>query len=521
VEANVQKITYATVYTQGLTDAELGEAFERTLEDLRTGEPRVCPHRIGSEELTLGRRFERTEPSAPHRAVGVAWEADEDLVSRAVAAARQAFPGWRRTELEERCELLRRVAGVIGERRLDLASLLAFEIGKTRADAFAEVDECIAIVELYAEQMHATNGFNVQLEPPSERARAEAVYLPYGVFGIIAPFNFPLAIPVGMIAAALVTGNTAVFKPSALAPTSGDALFEIFERAGVPQDVLVLVQGGAPTGQHLAASAVDGIAFTGSAEVGLSLVQRLAAPPFLRPVIAEMGGKNPAVVTANAPSIEVAAQAVARSAFGMSGQKCNACSRAIVTADVYDDFVDALCAFAESLAVADPIDAGAFTGPLISDVAKARFLDAVAAAQGDGQIRTGGHALRGDGHFVELTVIDGLPAGHRFTREELFVPLLCVVRVNGFDEALSEANAVRFGLAAGLLSDEPGERTRFLEAIEAGIVFVSTPAGATTGVWPGSQTMAGWKASGTSGKGGFGPYYLLQFMREQSRTIAV
>jgi 1-pyrroline-5-carboxylate dehydrogenase len=322
-----------------------------------------------------------------------------------------------------------------------------------------------------------------------------------------------------MVGAALITGNTVVFKPSALAPACGQAFLELFDDVGLPIGALNLVQGGPSTGEALANSDVDGIAFTGSADVGLRLIKRLSEPPFARPVLAEMGGKNPTIVTGAAEDLDVAARAVARSAFGGTGQKCNGCSRAIVTSDVYESFVDRLCDIAAELEVGDPAEATTFTGPLITRTATDRFKKAVRTARQEGRVRVGGELLHRTGYFVDCTVVDGLPAGHALSRDELFLPLLTAVRVENFDEAMDEANAVRYGLSAGLFSEDESERARFLSEIEAGIVFVNSPAGATTGVWPGSQTMAGWKASGSSGKGGFGPWYLQQFMREQSRTV--
>ncbi|MGH2945026.1 MAG: aldehyde dehydrogenase family protein [Solirubrobacteraceae bacterium] len=515
----MSSITYATVYTEGLGDEELSRAYERTLTKLRAGESRVGLHRIGGERLDAGAAFERTDPSEPARVVSRGHEGGRELVDRAVTDSRRALPAWRRLEWQERASILGRTVPRLKERAVELAALLSLETGKTRADAFAEAEECAAIVELYMRQLEAANGFVVEQTAPSASAAARVVLCPYGVFGVIAPFNFPLAIPFGMVAAALICGNTVVFKPSGLTPGCGDAFADLFEDVGLPSGVLNVVHGGAPTGQALSESAVDGIAFTGSAKVGLDIVGRLGRPPFVRPVLAEMGGKNPAIVTDAAADLDIAARAVARSAFGMSGQKCNACSRAVVTHGVYDEFADRVSSIAAELRVSDPIDATAFTGPLISDVAKRRFEDAVATADRDGRVRTGGTALPSPGHFVECTVVDGLPNGHELAREELFVPLLTLVRVDDFDAAIAEANAIRYGLAAGIFSADETEQQRFLDEIEAGIVFVNNPGGATTGVWPGSQTMSGWKGSGSSGKGGFGPWYLEQFMREQSRTV--
>jgi 1-pyrroline-5-carboxylate dehydrogenase len=263
---------------------------------------------------------------------------------------------------------------------------------------------------------------------------------------------------------------------------------------------------------------VDGIAFTGSAEVGRALGRKLAEGAFPRPVLAEMGGKNPAIVTANA-DLEKAAEGIARAAFGFSGQKCSACSRAIVAAEVHDELVDRLAEIAGGYRVGDPSEREAQTGPVATAAAVDRFERSVAEARRDGTVVAGGELLGGGGYFVAPTVVAGLPPGHRLTRDELFLPFLAVTRVRDLDEALAEANAVPYGLTAGLFSEDAVEVERFLDEIEAGVVYVNRRAGATTGAWPGIQSFPGWKSSGLSGKGGLGPYYVQQFMREQSRTV--
>jgi 1-pyrroline-5-carboxylate dehydrogenase len=282
--------------------------------------------------------------------------------------------------------------------------------------------------------------------------------------------------------------------------------------------VVNLVHGGPATGGALADASLDGIAFTGSAEVGRTLGRKLAAGPYPRPVLAEMGGKNPAIVTA-AADLDKAAEGIARATFGFSGQKCSACSRAIVAAEVHDELVDRLARLAAAYRVGDPSDREAQTGPVANAASVERFEQAVDEARRDGEIAAGGLVLGGGGHFVAPTVVAGLPLGHRLTREELFLPFLTVTRVRDLDEALTEANAVPYGLTAGVFSEDAAEVERFLDEIEAGVVYVNRRAGATTGAWPGIQSFPGWKSSGLSGKGGLGPYYVQQFMREQSRTV--
>jgi 1-pyrroline-5-carboxylate dehydrogenase len=228
-----------------------------------------------------------------------------------------------------------------------------------------------------------------------------------------------------------------------------------------------------------------------------------------------MGGKNPTIVTASA-DLDRAAAGIVRSAYGLSGQKCSSCSRVVVDRSVHDALVEKIAAGAQALEVGDPADAGSNLGPVVGPAAVERFEAAVEDARRDGDIVTGG---RHDGGFAQPTLVTGLPRGHRLTREELFLPFLTVTAVDGFEEAMEEANAVAYGLTAGIFTENEGEKQAFLDRIEAGVIFVNRREGATTGAWPGIQTFCGWKASGVSGKGGLGPHYLPQFMREQSRTV--
>jgi 1-pyrroline-5-carboxylate dehydrogenase len=321
-----------------------------------------------------------------------------------------------------------------------------------------------------------------------------------------------------MTAAALVAGNTVVLKPPEEAPRSGAALGEILREAGLPPGVLNVIHGGAETGRALADSEVDGIAFTGSAEVGRSIARRLQEGPFPRPVLAEMGGKNPAIVT-SAADLDAAAEGVARAAFGFSGQKCSACSRVVVLEDVGDEFLERLRRFTTTLAVGDPADREAFTGPVVNAEAVERYERALDEAERDGVLVAGSRLESLPGYYIEPTIVADLPRGHALTRQELFLPFVTVTRASSLADALDEANAIPYGLTAGIFTDDREEAERFLDEIEAGVVYVNRSAGATTGAWPGLQSFAGWKSSGSTGKGGFGPYYLQQFMREQSQTV--
>ncbi len=294
----------------------------------------------------------------------------------------------------------------------------------------------------------------------------------------------------------------------------------------MPAGVFNYVTGsGEAVGEPLALHPdVDGVIFTGSKEVGFDLYKRIPTN-WPKPVITELGGKNPTIVTARA-DLSKAVEGVARSAFGFSGQKCSACSRVYVERPVYDEFVEKLTARAKELSVGDPTDKDSYLGPVINDRAAKRYEEAIDIAKRDGgTIRAGGERLSGGeydkGTFVAPTVIDGLPLDHDLFKRELFLPVVVVAPVEDLDEALAESNDTEYGLTAGIFSEDRGEIDAFFDRIEAGVVYANRKGGSTTGAWPGCQSFAGWKGSGSSGKGGLGPWYVQQFMREQSRTVVV
>jgi len=511
-------VTTRLTYTSGGATPATDAAFEAALAAVRGGPAEALPHVVGGVRSFDGEPFARHDPSRADQVASRAHAAPSGLVAEAVERARAAQPGWRRLPVAERCALLRRAGAAISGRHMELAAAVTVETGKSRTESIAEVQEAVDLIEAYCAQIEARAGFSVPLGQLAPEETNESVLRPFGVFGVIGPFNFPVALVTGMAAGALVAGNTVVVKPSEQTPLSGALVGEAFAAAGLPEGVVGLVHGGAETGRALAEGALDGVVFTGSAEVGRGLGRRFQEGPYARPAITEMGGKNPAIVAASA-DVDAAAAGIAASAYGFSGQKCSACSRAIVLDGVHDELVERLAERAAALAVGDPADRGAFTGPVIDAAALARFERAVAEAGRDGTVAAGGRVLDLPGHFAAPTVVAGLPAGHRLTREELFVPFVTVTRVGSFDEALAEANAIDYGLTAGVFSADRAELDRFLDEIEAGVVYVNRRAGATTGAWPGFQSFCGWKSSGSTGKGGLGPYYVQQFMREQSRTI--
>lgn len=506
-------VNYAST---SLGDEALDLAYEAELRSIRSQPSPIEENLIGGEQLRSDSIVERIDPVEGSTRVGAAYVATPGQVTAAIDAARAAAKGWRKLGLQERNALLLAARADFEVELTHIAAIMSAETGKTRLEAYGEAQEVLDMISHYCELFEKNNGYVAQ-QKSSEREQNLDVLVPYGTFAVIAPFNFPVALTVGMAVGALVTGNTIVLKPSDKTPRSTAAIGEIFARH-LPAGVINVVHGGAEVGRLLAEGDVDGIAFTGSAQVGWKLFNTAGPRGYQRPVLAEMGGQNPAIVAASA-DLDDAATGIVRSAFGLSGQKCSACRRVVVDETVADALIAKIKERAERLVVGDPLDRDTNLGPVIDDAIAERIDAAYATAQREGTVVTGGKLEGRDGNFYAPIVVADLPRGHALTREELFAPFLTITRVAGFDAALAEANAVDYGLSAGVFSQDDDEVEQFYDEIEAGVLYSNRADGATTGAWPGVQSFAGWKLSGTAGKGGLGLHYLPGFMREQNRTI--
>ena len=398
--------------------------------------------------------------------------------------------------------------------------MASLEVGKTRAESIAEVQEAIDLIVAYADHMEANDGYVEPLEAWVAGERNTDVLRPYGTFAVLAPFNFPAALSCGMTSAALIAGNTVVFKPSEETPWTGAILGEIFAGAGLPAGVFNLLHGGPETGRALVAAPIDGVAFTGSAEVGRAIARALQEGRYGRPALTEMGGKNPAIVTATA-DLDAAAEGIARAAFGLSGQKCSACSRAIVHADVHDELVERLVAFTGTLALGDPGERDTFVGPVVNEGAVARFADGRRGRRWRRPDRRGRRPPGGPGRATSSSRPSSATcrAGTGSSARSCSCPSSPsrgpARSTRRWPRPTRPPSASPRASSAAI----SGEIDAFLDGIEAGVVYVNRRTGATTGAWPGTQTFCGWKSSGSTGKGALGRHYLPQFMREQSRTI--
>ena len=385
-----------------------------------------------------------------------------------------------------------------------------------------DIDEAIDFMRFYAYQMEKNNGYCKQTHHPNPKEKTQTIMKPYGVWGIISPFNFPSAIAIGMTTGALITGNTAVLKPASDTPLSS-FYFAKYLFSKIPSGTINFVTGsGNVIGKTLIESEdIDGIAFTGSREVGMQGFQEFTKTT-TKPFISEMGGKNPVIVTNNA-NLEKAVNGVMNAAFGYGGQKCSACSRVYVQNEIADKFIEKLVEKTKNIKVGMPWERDVFLGPIINSEAQSKFEKVSDLAKKDGSVLTGGSVIKkdllGNGYFVEPTIVEKLPEEHKLMTEELFLPFLCIQRYENFDEAVTLANQSKYGLTAGIFSEDKKQLDDFFLKIHSGVVYANRSASATTAALVSSQPFVGWKYSGTTGKGAGGENYLQQFLRTQTQTL--
>jgi 1-pyrroline-5-carboxylate dehydrogenase len=515
------RVTYATLSAD---NEEMHAAYDRGIEVARTWLGEDHHFTVDGERRSgaPGTAYEERSPSDRDVVIGRFETATAQDVRDAVAAARRTAPVWASTPWRERVAILERAADRISEHRDELAALMAMEVGKNRLEALGDVEESADLIRYYCHQMTEHDGFEMPMGRLNPAEATSDIMRPYGVWAVISPFNFPMALSAGPMGAALVAGNTVVLKPSEQGVFTGLMTCETLWQAGVPAGALHVVPGPGETVGHALVTdpGVDGITFTGSYEVGME-IYRSFTREHPKPTICEMGGKNPVIVSRHA-DLDLAAQGTARSAFGLSGQKCSAASRAYVERPVAAEFVNRLVEQAGNLAVGDPLARDTYMGPVVDEDAVTRYDRAIAEARARGTVHCGGERLTDGalarGTYLPPTVIE-VPRDSWIWTTELFVPLIAVEAVDSLDEAFTLANATPLGLTAGMFSAEAAEVDEFLTRIEAGVVYINRPAGATTGAWPGVQPFGGWKGSGTNGKAGGGPYYVQQYLREQSRTV--
>ena len=512
--------TWIKAVTNNATD-EFHKKFDQAVESVRKDFGKKYPVIVGGKEIYSENQFQVKSPADRNIILANFPMATKEETIRAIESSKEAFYKWKDTPYQKRVQIFRDVADEFSSHKFTLAAIMSFENGKNRLEAVGDIDEAIDFLRFYSEQLELNEGFSKETKNAVPNEKTRSVLKPYGVWGIISPFNFPSAIAIGMTTGALLTGNTAVLKPASDTPLSAFKFVEAIYHKLPPATLNFVTGAGSVVGKTILESPlVDGIAFTGSKEVGMSGFKDFTEKN-PRPFIAEMGGKNPVIVTESA-DLEKATDGVLRSAFGYGGQKCSACSRVYVQKKIANQFMEKFVEKTKSLKIGYPWQKDIFLGPIINDAALKKYEKVVENAKKDGKILHGGTVLKDaehqNGYFVQPTIVTGLPQDHELIREEIFLPFVCISEFESFDEAIRLANKSNYGLTAGIFSADKNQVEAFFNKIEAGVTYANRAASATTGAMVGAQPFVGWKDSGISGKGAGGAYYLLQFMREQTQT---
>jgi 1-pyrroline-5-carboxylate dehydrogenase len=466
---------------------------------------------IGGQRVRTSDKIKSINPSKPSQIVGLHQKAGKEHVEPAMQAALKAFAIWSQTSFEERASLLFHVGDVLRERKFEFCAWLVFEVSKNWAEADADIAETIDFAEYYAREALRLSRTELPVQMPGERDTL--TYIPLGVGAVIPPWNFPCAIMAGMTMASIVSGNTVILKPSSDSPTIAAKFMELLEECGMPEGVVNFCPGaGASFGNAVVAHPKTRyVAFTGSREVGLDINKSAAthAPGqlWIKRTILEMGGKDAIVVDADA-DVDSAVEGVAQAAFGFQGQKCSACSRAIVDERIYEIFLEKLKARVEKITVGDPAE-NANMGAVINEGSMKSILDYIEIGKKDGRVITGGGPAKnaGEGYFLQPTVIADIPARSRLEQEEVFGPLLAVIKSRNYDHALEIANDTEFGLTGAVYTKSRDKIERAKREFHVGNLYINRKC---TGATVAAHPFGGFNMSGTDSKSG-GPDYLYLF----------
>jgi 1-pyrroline-5-carboxylate dehydrogenase len=490
--------------------------IQEALDDVRAKLGREYDIVIGGKRIKTPGKIFSTNPAHPAEVIGVHQRAVEEHVEPAMQAAQAAFVTWSRTPVEERADFLFSAAAKIRERSFEFCAWLTLEVGKNWAEADADVGETIDFLEFYGREALRLHQAKTPIQFPGERNQLR--YVPLGVGAVIPPWNFPFAIMAGMTAASIVCGNTVILKPSVDAPTIAAKFMELLEDIGLPDGVVNFCPGEGPDfgSAVVVHPQTRFIAFTGSKAVGLEIHERAAKTQpgqiFIKRTILEMGGKDSIIVEADA-DIDSALDGVVASAFGFNGQKCSACSRAIVAAEIYDIFCDRLQERVANIKTGSPAE-NVYTGPVISQKSYRKTLDYIEIGKKEGTVLNGGHAIESPegGYYIAPTVIADVAPGARIALEEIFGPVLAVIKSHSFDDALAIANNTEYGLTGAIYTSSRDKLDRAREEFNVGNLYFNRKC---TGAMVGAHPFGGFNMSGTDSKAG-GPDYLLLFTQAKS-----
>jgi len=478
---------------------------------------REYPMWIGGQKVITTSKKKSTNPSRPSEVIAIFQDASKDQATHAIEFANSYFNTWRKVPAETRASYLFKTAQIIRERKYELAALVCYEVGKSWIEADADVAETIDFCEFYGREMLRLAA--PQKLTPMRGERNYLVYIPLGVGAIIPPWNFPMAIMAGLVVASLVTGNTVVLKPAADSPTIAAKFLEILHEAGVPKEAVQFLTGsGGVIGDTIVQHPKTRyIGFTGSKEVGLRISELAgkAAPGqiWIKRTVLEMGGKDGMIVDDEA-DIDAAVEGTATAAFGYQGQKCSACSRVIVSEKIYDTFLNKLVERTKKIKVGPSDDPENYMGPVINEAAMKGILGYIDVGSKEGRLMTGGGRAAGDGYFIEPTIIADVDPKARLAQEEVFGPVLAVIKAKNFDHAMEIANNTEFGLTGAVYSKNPDKIRRAEEEFHVGNLYLNRKC---TGAMVGAHPFGGFNMSGTDSKTG-GKDYLLLFL--QAKAVA-
>jgi len=497
--------------------AENADAMKAAIEKVRSELGREYPLVINGEKLSISSKFKSLNPARKDQVVGVFSEVDDDtsLVEKAIEAAANAFTVWRNVPAIDRAKYLFKAADVMRKRKFELSAWMIFEVSKSWAEADGDVAEAIDFCEFYGREMIRWAGEQPVTKIEGEDNRLE--YIPLGVGAVIPPWNFPLAIMAGMTTAAIVAGNTVVLKPSSDSPTIAAKFVEILEEIGLPPGVVNFVTGSAATGEAMVThSQTRFISFTGSKQVGLHINEEAAktrqGQRWIKRVVAEMGGKDAIIVTDDA-DIDSAAAGVVASAFGFQGQKCSACSRVIVDEKVHDDLIEKVVELTQRFNIGDPTEPNTNVAAVINQRSFEKTLGYIDKGISEGgTLLTGGKGDDANGYFIEPTIIDNVEPGSTIEQEEIFAPVLAVIKARDYDHALQIANDTEFGLTGSVYSTSQSRLERARQEFHVGNLYLNRKC---TGALVGAHPFGGFNMSGTDSKAG-GREYLLQFMQAKA-----
>src|SRR5580765_523836 len=498
------------------TKDENAAAMRAALAKVKSELGREYPLVLGGERINTGDTLASINPANRNQVVGTFHKATKELANKAVEAAYETFQTWRHVPADERAQLLFRVAELMRQRKHEFSAWMIYEVAKTWPEADGDTAEAIDFLEFYAREMLRYASKQPLIELKGEDNQLD--YIPLGVGAVIPPWNFPCAIMAGMTAAAIVTGNTVVLKPSSDAPTIAYKFFELLEEAGLPPGVVNLMTG---SGAEVGDVVVDHpktrfIAFTGSKEVGLRINERAAKTPpeqlWIKRVVAEMGGKD-AIIVAEDADLDEAATGVVQAAFGYQGQKCSACSRAIIDARIYDSMLEKIAERTAKIKLGVPTDNSNNMSAVINEKAFKSINGYIEKGKAEGgRVIAGGGSDGEQGFFIEPTVIADVKAGSTIEQEEIFGPVLAVIKANDYDDALRIANDTQFGLTGAVYSTDEAKLDRARREFHVGNLYFNRKCtGALVGVHP----FGGFNMSGTDSKAG-GPDYLLLFTQAKS-----